>query len=54
MSIFVSSRVSLASFHEAKQSIVNLHVDENRNLLITVGSDRLIKIWDISALNQQQ
>ncbi|CAL8107195.1 unnamed protein product [Orchesella dallaii] len=47
-----NDRTSLASFHEAKQSIVTLHIDETRHLLITVGSDRLIKIWDISALNQ--
>jgi len=47
-----ADRVSLASFHEAKHSIVTLHLDEARNLLVTVGTDKLIKIWDISALNQ--
>jgi len=46
------SRQSLASFHEAKHSVTAVHLDESRNLLVTVGGDRLIKIWDVSALNQ--
>jgi len=46
-----NDRTSLASFHEAKHSVVTLHLDESRCLLVTVGSDRIIKIWDISALN---
>jgi WD40 repeat protein len=44
-------KTSLASFHEAKHSVVTLSVDTQRNLLITVGSDRVIKIWDIEPLS---
>jgi len=49
-SVKEEDRVSLASFHEAKQSIVTLSVDTERSLLLTVGSDRVIKIWDIAPL----
>lgn len=40
----------MATFHDAKHSVVAIEVDETRKRLITVGQDRLIKIWDISAL----
>lgn len=43
-------RVSLASFHDAKHSIMYMDLDEARDRLLTVGQDRLIKVWDISAL----
>ncbi|KAF2895392.1 hypothetical protein ILUMI_10787 [Ignelater luminosus] len=43
-------RPSLATFHDAKHSVVAMEVDETRKRLITVGQDRLIKVWDISAL----
>lgn len=44
------SRTPLASFHDSKHSIVYTHLDETRKLLLTVGQDRLIKIWDVSSL----
>ncbi|XP_014097106.1 WD repeat and FYVE domain-containing protein 2 [Bactrocera oleae] len=43
-------RPSLASFHDAKHSIVNMDLDESRKLLLTVGQDRVIKIWDLSSI----
>ncbi|XP_022920553.1 WD repeat and FYVE domain-containing protein 2 [Onthophagus taurus] len=43
-------RPSLATFHDAKHAIVAMCIDETRNKLLTVGQDRVIKIWDISAL----
>ncbi|KAI5743004.1 hypothetical protein M8J77_013530 [Diaphorina citri] len=43
-------RTPLASFHDSKHSIVYTHLDETRKLLLTVGQDRLIKIWDVSSL----
>ncbi|XP_063242187.1 WD repeat and FYVE domain-containing protein 2 [Bacillus rossius redtenbacheri] len=42
----------MAIFHDAKHSIVYMDLDEPRKRLLTVGQDRLIKIWDISALFQ--
>lgn len=43
-------RPSLATFHDAKHSIISMNLDETGKKLVTVGQDRLIKIWDISAL----
>lgn len=45
-----SDRVSLAVCQEAKHSIIWLHLDEERGRLLTLGHDRVMKIWDISAL----
>lgn len=43
-------RPSLASFYDAKHSIVSVDLDEERKLLLTVGQDRIIKIWDLSPI----
>ncbi|XP_066253897.1 WD repeat and FYVE domain-containing protein 2 [Euwallacea similis] len=43
-------RPSMATFHDAKHSVLAMDVDETAKKLITVGQDRVIKIWDISAL----
>uniref|UniRef100_A0A1B6CDK1 FYVE-type domain-containing protein n=1 Tax=Clastoptera arizonana TaxID=38151 RepID=A0A1B6CDK1_9HEMI len=43
-------RTSLAIFHDSKHCIVYMDLDEPRKRLLTVGQDRLIKVWDISAL----
>jgi hypothetical protein len=42
----------MATFHDAKHSIVFMDLDETRKQLLTVGQDRLIKVWDVSALLQ--
>uniref|UniRef100_T1GHM1 Uncharacterized protein n=1 Tax=Megaselia scalaris TaxID=36166 RepID=T1GHM1_MEGSC len=43
-------RPSLATFHDAKHSIVFMDMDEERKRLLTVGQDRIIKIWDLSPI----
>ncbi|CAD7086166.1 unnamed protein product [Hermetia illucens] len=43
-------RPSLASLHDAKHSIVSMDFDERRKRLLTVGQDRIIKIWDLSSI----
>ncbi|CAH0380526.1 unnamed protein product [Bemisia tabaci] len=43
-------RSPLAIFHDAKHSIVSMDLDEPCKRLLTVGQDRLIKIWDLSAI----
>lgn len=48
--LFCFSLTSLASFHDAKHSIVHMDLDEPKKKLLTVGQDRIIKIWDISVL----
>lgn len=52
MSLFVYTcrLVSLATFHDAKHSIVHMDVDEPKKRLLTVGQDRVVKIWDASVL----
>lgn len=47
-----ANQTSLASFHDAKHSIIGMDLDAPRRRLLTIGQDRLIKIWDISALLQ--
>lgn len=46
------SQSSLASFHDAKHSVVGMDLDAPRRRLLTIGQDRVIKIWDVSALFQ--
>ncbi|XP_015113647.1 WD repeat and FYVE domain-containing protein 2 [Diachasma alloeum] len=48
-----SNQTSMASFHDAKHSITAMDLDVSRRKLLTVGQDRVIKIWDITALLQQ-
>lgn len=48
--LFLHSLTSLATFHDAKHSIVFMDLDETKRKLLTVGQDRLIKIWDASVL----
>ncbi|KAK0179768.1 hypothetical protein PV327_005489 [Microctonus hyperodae] len=47
-----ANQTSMASFHDAKHSITSMDLDVSRRKLLTVGQDRVIKIWDISALLQ--
>ncbi|KAB7505958.1 WD repeat and FYVE domain-containing protein 2 [Armadillidium nasatum] len=45
-----SDRLSMAKFQEVKHSVVCLDIDEEAALLLTVGQDRVMKIWDASIL----
>ncbi|XP_046735257.1 WD repeat and FYVE domain-containing protein 2 isoform X1 [Diprion similis] len=47
-----ANQTSLASFHDAKHSVVGMDLDAPRRRLLTIGQDRVIKIWDVSALLQ--
>jgi hypothetical protein len=49
---YESSRAPLASFHDAKHSIIDMSYDESRKILLTVGSDRTIKVR-YSVINEQ-
>lgn len=46
----IRRRPSMASFHDSKHSIVYMDLDEERKRLLTVGQDRIIKIWDLSTI----
>lgn len=45
-----TERPSLASFYDAKHSIIGMDLDIERKRLLTVGQDRIIKIWDLSSI----
>lgn len=48
--VFGLSRPSLSTFYDAKHSIVYMDMDESQKKLLTVGHDRIIKIWDLSSV----
>lgn len=39
----------MATFHDVKQSVVSLHVDEVKGQLVTCGTDRVIKVRSMLA-----
>lgn len=43
-------KTSLATFHDAKQSISCISFDEYRKYLLTVGKEHVVKIWDVSSI----
>jgi WD40 repeat protein len=45
-------QASLATFHDVHHSVTAMHLDETKKLLLTVGKDRLIKLWDASSILQ--
>ncbi|XP_026468436.1 WD repeat and FYVE domain-containing protein 2-like [Ctenocephalides felis] len=47
-----TERPSLATFHDVKHSVTAMNLDDPRKQLLTVGQDRVIKIWDVSAVLQ--
>uniref|UniRef100_A0A3Q2CFR4 WD repeat and FYVE domain containing 1 n=1 Tax=Cyprinodon variegatus TaxID=28743 RepID=A0A3Q2CFR4_CYPVA len=47
-SIKEEDRAPLATFHEGKHSIARMDMDPSRGLMVTCGSDRIVKIWDMT------
>ncbi|XP_025191256.1 WD repeat and FYVE domain-containing protein 2 [Melanaphis sacchari] len=50
---FCSSNIDhtpLATFHDTKHSVMSITMDLQRKCVVTVGQDRVIKIWDVSSL----
>ncbi|XP_042236847.1 WD repeat and FYVE domain-containing protein 2-like isoform X2 [Homarus americanus] len=43
-------RTSLAKFQEVKHNVVYMDLDEEAGILLTVGQDRVMKIWDVSSM----
>ena len=43
-----ADRVPLAVSQETKHSILWIHLDDERGRLLTLGHDRVMKIWDLS------
>ncbi|XP_030875991.1 WD repeat and FYVE domain-containing protein 1-like [Leptonychotes weddellii] len=47
-SIKDEDRTSLATFHEGKHNISHMSMDVARGLMVTCGTDRIVKIWDMT------
>uniref|UniRef100_A0A8C9WPE0 WD repeat and FYVE domain containing 1 n=1 Tax=Scleropages formosus TaxID=113540 RepID=A0A8C9WPE0_SCLFO len=47
-SIKDEDRTALATFHEGKHNISHMDMDPSRGLMATGGSDRVVKIWDMT------
>lgn len=47
---YLYSHTPLATFHDAKHSVMSITMDFQRKCILTVGQDRIIKIWDVSTL----
>ncbi|XP_025785976.1 WD repeat and FYVE domain-containing protein 1 [Puma concolor] len=47
-SIKDEDRTSLATFHEGKHNITHMSMDVARGLMVTCGTDRIVKIWDMT------
>ncbi|XP_063967362.1 WD repeat and FYVE domain-containing protein 2-like isoform X1 [Lytechinus pictus] len=43
-------RVPMATFHEAKHNIISMHIDHVKGQMVTCGTDKVIKLWDISSI----
>lgn len=43
----VSRKKSHARFHDLKHTIKMMDLDEENKLLVTVGQDRLVKLWSV-------
>ncbi|XP_076312578.1 WD repeat and FYVE domain-containing protein 2-like [Tachypleus tridentatus] len=43
-------RIPMATFHDARHCIIDMDLDETRFHLLTVGSDRVMKLWDVRSL----
>uniref|UniRef100_A0A673HXA4 WD repeat and FYVE domain containing 1 n=1 Tax=Sinocyclocheilus rhinocerous TaxID=307959 RepID=A0A673HXA4_9TELE len=41
-------RTPLATFHEGKHNVAHMDMDPSRGLMVTCGSDRVVKIWDMT------
>ncbi|XP_013385878.1 WD repeat and FYVE domain-containing protein 2 [Lingula anatina] len=49
-SITDEDRAPMATFHDMKHAVVFMHLDETKKRLLTVGKDRIIKLWDVSSV----
>lgn len=43
-SLCVCSQTPLATFHEGKHNIAHMDMDPSRGLMVTCGSDRIVKV----------
>lgn len=48
--LYIFSHTPLATFHDTKHSVMSITMDLQRKCVLTVGQDRIIKIWDVSTL----
>jgi hypothetical protein len=47
--LFPGRRTPLATFLEFKSDVLDMDLDEERWLWVTVGADKVVKVWDIKS-----
>lgn len=45
--VYFCSRIPMAMFHEGKHNISHMDIDRSRGLMVTCGSDRIVKVATI-------
>ena len=43
-------RAPMATFHDVKQSVVCMDLDVTKKVLLTVGKDSIMKLWDVTSV----
>ncbi|KAK3095101.1 hypothetical protein FSP39_010354 [Pinctada imbricata] len=43
-------KAPLATFHDVRHQVLYMHLEETRKMLLTVGKDRVVKLWDLSSV----
>uniref|UniRef100_A0AAY4BAC5 FYVE-type domain-containing protein n=1 Tax=Denticeps clupeoides TaxID=299321 RepID=A0AAY4BAC5_9TELE len=49
-SITDQERAPTATFHDSKHSVVHVHYEPTRSWLLTSGLDKILKLWDMTAV----
>ncbi|XP_038051172.1 WD repeat and FYVE domain-containing protein 2-like isoform X1 [Patiria miniata] len=47
-----ADRAPMASFYDSKHAVVSMHLDDVKGQLVTCGTDKVIKLWDVSTVIQ--
>ncbi|XP_061194791.1 uncharacterized protein LOC133202951 [Saccostrea echinata] len=51
-SISEEEKAPLATFHDVRHQILYMNLDQTRKRLLTVGRDRVVKLWDVSTSDE--
>ncbi|XP_056004187.1 uncharacterized protein LOC125660208 [Ostrea edulis] len=49
-SITEEEKAPLATFHEIRHQVLYMNLDQTRKRLLTVGRDKVVKLWDVSTV----
>jgi hypothetical protein len=48
--IFYIRTIPLASFYDARQGTIKMDYNQGKKVMMTIGTDRTIKVWDMSSV----